>query len=242
MESSSNKKFSFKSPQMTHQEFTLRQSFIFDNIPFEYQKVFSLSDRFYVVDFFIADSIILECSYTQSFSYHVTLRHKAKLLEQKLAILKREFNHSIWVLLESERPISRRFSRSLKRFMPSVDQIMTSIVSLIEILRVNLSKSSKIAVKNSNLSLSNQFFSSNNEVIPLNSNNVTKNNSFSQNHGHNNVLHDIYSFFNRHNNKYSIQEKIKNKKKSSNNVNLKFFRKNDKIKTNPTFLEEGLIE
>lgn len=178
MKSSSNRKFSSEFPQMTHQEFSLRHHFIIEDIPFECQKVFSLCDRYYVVDFFIADSIILECSYTRSFSHHIALRHKAKLLEQKFAILKRKFNYSIWVLFESERVISRRFTRSLRRFMPSVDHIVTSIAALMEILGGKLSKFSRINEQKFNLSVSNHTISSKSELIQLNSNSITENSVF----------------------------------------------------------------
>ncbi|MFX1286279.1 MAG: hypothetical protein ACFFB5_21780 [Promethearchaeota archaeon] len=138
--------------------------------------------------------------------------------------------------------ISRRFSQSLKRFMPSADQIVTSIISLLEILRVNIPKYSKITIHKSNVPVSNEYFSTKNGFIPLNSSNVTENNTFLQNYGHNNILKYLNSFSSCHNNGYFIQEKLMDRKKYSNDVNLKFFGRNEKIKTNPAFLMEGLFE
>jgi hypothetical protein len=170
MNSVSNKKFSSLSSRTTPQELKLQQIFIKENISFQFQKIFSFSDHYYIVDFFICHSIILECSYTQSFSHHIALRHKAQLLESKFSNLKSNYIYPIWVLFESERPISPRFIQTLKRFMPSVDQIFTSILELREKIQVELGIIGNSELRISNLHTINREYSSFNKLKSFNSN------------------------------------------------------------------------
>ena len=178
MNSVSNKKFSSVSSRTTSQEFKLNQIFIKENIPFQFQKIFSFSDHYYIVDFFIDHSIILECSYTQSFSHHIALRHKAKLLESKFSNLKSNYMYPIWVLFESERLITPRFIQTLKRFMPSVDQIFTSILDLREKIQVELGIIRNCELRISNLHTLNCEYSSFNKLKSIDSNFLIKNRDF----------------------------------------------------------------
>ncbi|MFX1282535.1 MAG: hypothetical protein ACFFB5_02730 [Promethearchaeota archaeon] len=77
-----------------------------------------------------------------SFSKYVwiRLRHKAIYLEAKCSHLKRFYAYPIWILFESYWPIGELLYQTLKRLMPSVDQIITSSDDLLEYLREYLSK------------------------------------------------------------------------------------------------------
>ena len=123
--------FSCKTPQ----ELKLKQLLTTLGIPFELQKQLTFPDRSYVVDFFLASHLILECSQTWSFKYEVALRHKAILLEAKCSYLKRFHPFPIWVLFESARPIGELFNQTLERLMPSVDRILKSISMFLENLQ-----------------------------------------------------------------------------------------------------------
>jgi len=116
----------------TTQELYLKQIFTTECISFEFQKEFVFPDRSYVVDFFLCDKILLECSYTRSFKYEIAFRHKAILLEAKTAFIKQFHPYPMWVLLESERPIGTHFYQTLQKLMPSVAQILTSRNELLE--------------------------------------------------------------------------------------------------------------
>ncbi|MHA2243773.1 MAG: hypothetical protein ACXADY_02270 [Candidatus Hodarchaeales archaeon] len=129
------KNVSSSSFRVTTQELYLKQIFTTEGISFEFQKKFDFSDRSYVVDFFLAHTILLECSYTRSFKYEVALRHKAILLEAKTFFIKQFHNYPMWVLFESERAIGTQFYKTLQKLMPSVDEILTSRNELLEYLQ-----------------------------------------------------------------------------------------------------------
>lgn len=133
--SKSIKNISSPSFQVTTQELYLKQILTTEAISFEFQKEFVFSDRSYVVDFFLEQKTLLECSYTRSLKYDVALRHKAILLEVKTAFIKQFHNYPMWVLLESERPIGTHFYKTLQKLMPSVDEILTSRNELLENLQ-----------------------------------------------------------------------------------------------------------
>jgi len=65
-------------------------------------------------------------------SLHYQLYHKAILLEAKTTFIKQFHNYPMWVLLESERLIGTQFYKTLQKFMPSVDEILTSRNALLE--------------------------------------------------------------------------------------------------------------
>ncbi len=127
-------------PRVTTQEMHLKHILTREAIPFIFQKQFRFPDRWYVVDFFIADQLVLECSQTRAFKYEAALRHKAIYLESKCVHLKRFYDYPIWVLFESYRPIGELLYQTLERLMPSVDQISTSSSKLLEYLREYFSK------------------------------------------------------------------------------------------------------
>ncbi|MHA1966584.1 MAG: hypothetical protein ACW964_02155 [Candidatus Hodarchaeales archaeon] len=129
------KNVSSSSFRVTTQELYLKQTFTTECISFEFQKEFVFPDRSYVVDFFLADKILLECSYTRSFKYEIAFRHKAILLEAKTAFIKQFHPYPMCVLLESERPIGTHFYQTLHKLMPSISQILTSRFELLEFLQ-----------------------------------------------------------------------------------------------------------
>lgn len=133
--SKSIKNFSFSSLRGTTQELYLKQIFTTEAVSFEFQKEFVFSDRSFIVDFFLEQKILLECSHTKSFKYEVALRHKAIMLEAKTAFIKQFHTYPMWVLLESERPIGTLFYKTLQKLMPSVDEIFTSRNELLEYLQ-----------------------------------------------------------------------------------------------------------
>lgn len=141
-------------PRITTQEIHLKHILTRERIPFIFQKQFHFPDRWYIVDFFLADQLVLECSQTQAFKYEVALRHKAIYLEAKAAFLKRFFDYPIWVLFESYRTIGERFVQTLARLMPSVDRILTSSALLCENLQEYFRKKQILESSNCNQSLS----------------------------------------------------------------------------------------
>ncbi len=138
MNSIDNKNFSPHLSRMTSQELQLIQLLQSEGIPFEFQKVFPLSDCQYIVDYFLSQRVILECTSTNMYKHQVPFRKKAIHLETKSAHLKKHFsNLLIWVLFETYRPILDPFSQTLSRLMPSVDQIFFSQKELLEYLRIH---------------------------------------------------------------------------------------------------------
>ena len=136
MNSIFNKNISTSPSRSTCQELQIRQLLESEGIPFEFQKVFPLTDRRYIIDFFLSQSVILECASTAMHKYQVPLRKKAIHLEAKSLQLKNYYpNFSIWVLLETHRPILAPFSQTLIRLMPSVDQVFFSQQALKEALQ-----------------------------------------------------------------------------------------------------------
>ncbi len=129
------KNFPSSSFRVTPQELDLKQNLTTEGIPFVFQKEFTFSDRSYIVDFFLVHQILLECSYTRSFKYDVALRHKAISLEAKTAFIKQYYPYPMWVLFESERPIGTQFYHTLQKFTPSIDEIFTSRIELLEYLQ-----------------------------------------------------------------------------------------------------------
>ena len=133
-----NKNVSTSPARSTWQELQIRQLLESEGIPFEFQKVFLLPDRRYIIDFFLSQSVILECASTAMHKYQVPLRKKAIHLEAKSLQLKHYFpNFSIWVLFETHRPILAPFSHTLIRLMPSINQIFFSRQALKEALQMN---------------------------------------------------------------------------------------------------------
>jgi hypothetical protein len=114
------------------QEFSLKQLFLSENIPFVFQKEFSFPKRSYFVDFFLQDYLLLECSFTQSSQYDGVFRQKAVLLDAKAAYIKRFFSYPMFILFESPHFIGKILFTTLCRLMPSVDQFFTSRSELLE--------------------------------------------------------------------------------------------------------------
>ena len=135
MNSFPNKKLSQDSFRVTPQEQYLKYLFNSEAIPFVSQQAFPLPDRSYIVDFFIADRLLLECTQTSAHAYQVALRQKAVHLEAKSLVLKRAYEYPIWVLFESLHPISSQLVSRLVRLMPSVDRIFTDPFRLLESLQ-----------------------------------------------------------------------------------------------------------
>lgn len=130
-------KNAFTSPsRMTWQELRIRQLLEAESIPFECQKVFRVNGRRFIVDFFIDEEVILECSATSMKKYQVAIRHKAIQLEAKCSLLSDVFSFRFWVLFHAPQPLSTLFLRNLSRLMPSVDQIFTSLPELLDVLSV----------------------------------------------------------------------------------------------------------
>ena len=136
MNSIFNKNISTSPIRSTWQELQIRQLLESEGIPFEFQKVFPLPDRRYIIDFFLSHSVILECASTAMHKYQVPLRKKAIHLEAKSFQLKNYYpNFSIWVLFETHRPILAPLSQTLIRLMPSVNQVFFSQQALKEALQ-----------------------------------------------------------------------------------------------------------
>jgi hypothetical protein len=134
MNSINNKNLSISSTRFTVQEFSLKQLFLSGNIPFVIQKEFSFPNRSYIVDFFLADKLLLECSFTQSSQYDGVFRQKATLLESKAAFIKQFFSYPMCVLFESTHSIGDKLFATLMSLMPSVDYFFTSRFELLEFL------------------------------------------------------------------------------------------------------------
>ncbi len=130
-----NYKSSDKRSTTTEQELFLRQRLSQEEVPFTFQQEFHLKDRWYIIDFFIANTILLECSSTSMVRHNAALKQKALQLELKCSQLKKWFSFPIWVLFESQRPIGSSLITTLTRLMPSVDYFLTSSAKLIEDLR-----------------------------------------------------------------------------------------------------------
>ena len=122
---------------MTWQELKVRQLLQSENHPFEYQKVFQIGKRRFIVDFFLYSRIILECTSTAMNKYQVPLCKKAIHLQAKSTHLSCAFGYPIWVLLEATQPIGERFYHTLLELMPSVDQILFSCDELFEHLLIH---------------------------------------------------------------------------------------------------------
>ena len=153
----SDKNFPLHSSRITSQELQLRHLLQSEDIPFEFQKVFSLPNCRYIVDFFLPLQTILECSSTTMLKYQIPLRKKAIYLEAKSSQLKKYFSHlSIWVLFETCQPILEPFFRTLVRLMPSVDKILTSGNELLESLQIFFKGRLNFSNRNS---FSSAFFS-----------------------------------------------------------------------------------
>lgn len=136
MNSIFNKNVPTSPTRSTWQELQIRQLLESESIPFEFQKVFSLPNCRYIIDFFLSQSVILECASTAMYKYQVPLRKKAIHLEAKSLQLKNYYpNLSIWVLFETHQPILTAFSQTLIRLMPSVDQVFFSRQALKEALQ-----------------------------------------------------------------------------------------------------------
>jgi len=135
-----NKKCFGISTSITPQELKIVQLLQHLEIPFLFQQKFQLSDRYYILDFFIDDSILLECSFTSMYKVDVALKLKALQLEAKFVQLKKKYNNSFWVLFEAIKPINTHLLTTLQRLMPSVNVILTSRNELLEKLREFLLK------------------------------------------------------------------------------------------------------
>ncbi|PWI48457.1 hypothetical protein CEE45_06910 [Candidatus Heimdallarchaeota archaeon B3_Heim] len=144
MESQINKNFSPRSSCTTWQELQLKQLMHSENIPFEFQKIFSLPDRHYIVDFFLPQQTILECSFSSMEKYYVAFRNKAVSLEAKSLQLKKHYSSlTMWVLFETHSPILEPLTYTLIRLMPSVDHIFFSQQALCEHLQRYFSLAAK---------------------------------------------------------------------------------------------------
>lgn len=134
MYSKLNKKFSPVLPSMTTQELAVRQLLLQSDISFTFQQKFQLSDRYYVIDFFIKNFILLECSFSTMYKVNSAFKQKAIHLEAKCIQLKKEYGYPFLVLFESIKPVCTTLLTALRRLMPSVDRILTSRLYLLEIL------------------------------------------------------------------------------------------------------------
>ena len=149
-----NKKGFDKSTSMTLQEFKIIQLLQHLEIPFLFQQRFQLSDRYYILDFFIDESILLECSFTTMYKVDVALKLKALQLEAKFVQLKKKYNYSFWVLFEAIKPINTHLLATLQRLIPSVNNILTSRNELLEKLGGYLQKNLNFHEVNAHSSVS----------------------------------------------------------------------------------------
>ena len=137
---------------VTEQELRLKQLLSSEGIPFTFQQKFHLSNQWYIIDFFIANTILLECSATSMMKHDVALKQKALQLELKGSHLRKYVSHPIWVLFESQKPIGTQLLTTLHRLMPSVDRILTSLAMFFENLQgyfrniLNFSTSNQLKV------------------------------------------------------------------------------------------------
>ena len=127
----------------TTQETNIRQLLIKLAIPFTEQYTIPLSNRKYIIDFFIADKLILECSATTMSNCHISLRKKAVSLEAKCSRIKKYFPYQFFVLFESDRSIGPHLFSSLLDDMPSIDFLFLSQKLLFEFLVEFFRKKSK---------------------------------------------------------------------------------------------------
>ena len=95
---------------------------------------FSFPNRSYIVDFFLQENLLLECSFTQSSQYDGLFRQKAIQLEAKSAFIKRFYPYPMCVLFESTHSIGEKLFTTLTSLMPSIDYFFTSRFELLEIL------------------------------------------------------------------------------------------------------------
>ncbi|PWI47912.1 hypothetical protein CEE45_09055 [Candidatus Heimdallarchaeota archaeon B3_Heim] len=136
MNSKLNKKLSNFSSSITDQELAVKQLLLHNDISFVMHQKLHLNDRYYIIDFMINNSILLECSFTTMYRVGVALKQKSLQLERKYSQLKTTYPNQFWVLFESTKPISSQLLTTLKRLMPSVDQLLTSQKQLLEIYRI----------------------------------------------------------------------------------------------------------
>lgn len=127
-----NYKLSGLNSAVTEQELVLKQLLFREGISFTFQQKFNLSNQWYVVDFLIANSLLLECSATNMFKHDVALKQKALQLETKCSHLKTCTSYPFWVLFESQRPIGTHLLTTLYRLMPSIDRLLTSSAMVLE--------------------------------------------------------------------------------------------------------------
>ena len=145
MKSKNNKSFSSHSSCTTWQELQIKQLLDLENISFEFQKEFSLPDRCYIVDFFLPQQTVLECSFTSMDRYQVAFHNKAISLEAKGFQLKKHNSHlTLWVLLETHHSISEPLTQRLIRLMPSVNKVFFSKQALHEHLQRHSRSSTKL--------------------------------------------------------------------------------------------------
>jgi len=166
-----NKKCFGASTSITPQELKIIQLLQHLEIPFLFQQKFQLSDRYYILDFFIDESILLECSFTSMYKVDVALKLKALQLEAKFVQLKKKYNNSYWVLFEAIKPINTHLLTTLQRLMPSVNVILTSRNELLEKLRGFLLKHHNSKEVNAHSSV---LFSLNSVNDPIFAKNYTK--------------------------------------------------------------------
>lgn len=129
-----NKKLSLQLSSITTQELAVGQLLLLEDIPFTFQQRFQLSDRYYVIDFFIKNFILLECSFSTMYKVNTAFKQKAIHLEAKCVQLKKDYGYPFLVLFESIKPVCTTLLTTLHRLMPSVDRILTSRLHLLEIL------------------------------------------------------------------------------------------------------------
>ncbi len=149
MYSKLNKKLSPVFSSITTQELAVRQLLLQAKIPFTFQQKFQLSDRYYVIDFFIKNIILLECSFSTMYKVNTAFKQKAIHLEAKCVQLKKDYGYPFLVLFESIKPVCVKLLATLHRLMPSVDRILTSRLHLLEILLSQKDLSSLVPITNS---------------------------------------------------------------------------------------------
>lgn len=121
-----NKKVFPKFASMTWQELAVKQLLLEEDIPFVQQKKIPLRGCHVVVDFEIANKILLEVSATRMHRHGVSLKLKALQIEVKYARIRKEYPYQLWVLFESTRRVQRRLFNGLLRRLPSTDRLFTS--------------------------------------------------------------------------------------------------------------------
>jgi hypothetical protein len=116
----------------TPQELAVFQLLVISGVSFSCQHQLSVGAQYFIIDFFLKNSILLECSTTTMLKSIVALKNKALQLELKFKTLKVNYPYTCWVLFEASRPISPRMQNRLSRLMPSVDAIFTTKAELAE--------------------------------------------------------------------------------------------------------------